>query len=113
MKVSRLGRRLPGLAVAVLLLGAVAPASAQDKGGATGDKSIQVQDQDSMASVLKRLEGRTVKIRLAGAGEELTGKLQKVGKDVAHLTDLAGREFYDAVVRIDHVAAVSVQVRGR
>ena len=70
-------------------------------------------EQDTMAATLKRLEGKTVRLRLEGSGEEIVGKLQKVGKDLAHLSDLSGREFFDVVVRIDRVAAVSVQVRGR
>ena len=66
-----------------------------------------------MEAVLKRLEGKVVRIRIAGAGDEIVGKLQKVGKELAHLSDLSGREFFDAVVRVDQVSAVSVQVRGR
>jgi hypothetical protein len=66
-----------------------------------------------MASALKRLEGRAVKIRLAGQGEEISGKLQKVGKDLVHVSDLAGREFYDAIIRIDQISAVVAQSRAR
>ena len=71
------------------------------------------EEQDTMAAVLKRLEGKTVRVRLAGGADEVIGKLQKVGKELAHLSDLSGREFFDAVVRIDQVAGVSVQVRTR
>ena len=89
-----------------------AAASAQQLPAAE-EKKMVLEEQDSMASVLKRLEGKPVRLRMAGSGEEVLGKLQKVGKELAHLSDLSGREFFDAVVRIDQVAAVSVQVRGR
>ncbi len=90
------------------------PGMAQGGAPAAGaERAVRIEDQDSMAGVLKRLEGRMVKIRLTSGGDELSGKLQKVGKDLVHLSDLAGREFYDAIVRIDQVSAVSVQVRGR
>ena len=80
----------------------------------TGEERKMVfEEQDSMASVLRRLEGKTVRLRVVGSGEEVVGKLQKVGKELAHLSDLSGREFFDAVVRVDQVASVSVQVRGR
>ncbi len=98
------------LGCAAILLGAAAPATAQS---APQETKMMVEESDSMESVLKRLEGKTVRLSLGGSGEELVGKLQKVGKELAHLSDLSGREFFDAVVRIDQVAAVSVQVRGR
>jgi hypothetical protein len=97
--------------VAALVLAAV-PAAGQDA-TAGQEKKMVFEEQDSIASVLKRLEGKPVRLRLAGGGDEVVGKLQKVGKETVHLSDLAGREFFDAVVRIDQVAAVSVQVRGR
>jgi len=36
-----------------------------------------------------------------------------VGSHVAHLTELGGREFFDAVVSLDQVQAVIVRARGR
>ncbi|MBK8595919.1 MAG: hypothetical protein IPP07_16845 [Holophagales bacterium] len=105
-------RNTLGLGFATLMLLTAAPALGQDAG--TGqEKKVVFEEQDGMAAVLKRLEGRPVRLRLAGSGEEVLGKLQKVGKELAHLSDLSGREFFDAVVRIDQVSAVSVQVRGR
>lgn len=73
---------------------------------------MQLEERDTLAAVLKRLEGKHVRLRLAGSGEELSGKLAKVGQELVQLSDLAGREFFDAVVRIDQVAAVVVQTRG-
>jgi hypothetical protein len=98
----------PVVVAAAFFISGPAPAqSPADKSG------FRVEEQDSVAAVLKRLEGKAVKLRLAGGGEEISGKITKVGKEVVHVTDLSGRDFYDAVVRIDQVAAVSVQVRGR
>ena len=97
--------------VAVVLL--TAPAGLAQEPAAGQEKKMVFEEQDSMATVLKRLEGKAVRLRLAGSGEEVLGKLQKVGKELVHLSDLSGREFFDAVVRIDQVSAVSVQIRGR
>jgi len=94
-----------------LLLAAVPSAGQQPAAGQ--EKKAMFEEQDTMESVLRRLEGKTVRLRLVGSGEEVVGKLQKVGKGLAHLSDLSGREFFDAVVRIDQVSAASVQVRGR
>jgi hypothetical protein len=100
-------------ACGAVLLSVVPPLNAQEKASAAGqEKKMQVEDQDTIAAVLKRLEGRPVKLRLAGSGDEIAGKVAKVGKDLVVLTELSGREFYDAAIRIDQVSAVVVQVRG-
>lgn len=45
------------------------------------------------------------------SGEELTGTLRTVGNHVAHLEKLAGKDFFDAVVDVEEVAAVIVRAR--
>ena len=112
MSVHAMTRTVLGLGIAAMLLAPATPAAGQAP-AAGQEKKAMFEEQDSMASVLSRLEGKTVRIRLSGGGEEVVGKLEKVGKELAHRSHLSGREFFDAVVRIDHVAAVSVQVRGR
>lgn len=91
-----------------LLVVAIPAAAAEEKVAA-----VRFEEQDNMASILKRLEGRAVKIRLVGSGDEIAGKVQKVGKDLLHVSEIGGREFFDSVIRIDQVSAVIVQVRGR
>lgn len=105
-------RRALGIGAAVVLLFAAAPIAGQEI-PAGQEKKMVFEEQDTVAAALKRLEGKTVRLRLVGGADEVVGKLQKVGKELAHLSDLSGREFFDAVVRIDQVAAVSVQVRTR
>lgn len=112
MSVFKATRNALGLGVATLTLLTSAPALGQDAG--TGqERKVVFEEQDGLAAVLKRLEGKPVRLRLAGSNEEVIGRLQKVGKELVHLSDLSGREFFDAVVRIDQVSAVAVQVRGR
>lgn len=108
-------KRTLGLAVAVAgLLASMPPAGAQDKGApAAQEKTMTFEETDTIVTVLKRLEGKPVKLRLAGGGEEISGKLSKVGPDIVHVEALSGREFFDAVIRTDQVAAVVVQVRSR
>ncbi len=99
--------------VLVVAAAALAVGASAQQPPAGEERKMVFEEQDSMASVLRRLEGKTVRLRVVGSGEEVVGKLQKVGKELAHLSDLSGREFFDAVVRVDQVASVSVQVRGR
>ena len=66
--------------------------------------------EDSLATLLESYQGKRVTIRLQGA-EELTGKVRLVTKDLLHLGELAGREYFDAVVDIHKVSAVIVRTR--
>ena len=110
MKIRAQGRNVvTALALGGALL-AASPAMAQEKPAPQG---VKFEEPDSVSSLLKRYEGRTVKLRLAGSGDEITGKVLKVGKELVHLSEVAGREFYDALVRVDQVSAVVVQARGR
>jgi hypothetical protein len=71
---------------------------------------IQIHSGDSIKSVLERLVGQDVTLAVANGGE-ITGKVTKVEALVVHLSRLVGREFFDAVVRLDSVNVVTVRVR--
>ncbi len=73
------------------------------------------QDQpfDITASIQDNLEmyvGERVEVRLVSGGD-LAGTVVAVGKDVVHLSSLSGREFFDALVRLDQVGALVVRAR--
>jgi hypothetical protein len=93
-------------AAAALLLAVTLVSSAEEKEGLT------VKPDDTVKSVLERSVGQTVGLRV-GAGEEIRGKVARVGDEVVHLSELAGREFFDAVVPIESIDAVIVRARSR
>ena len=115
MRITLWGMRAFGLGVTAVALLAVMPSlGAQEKSAAAGQESkMQIEETETIATFLKRLEGKPVRLRLAGSGEEVSGKLAKVGQEVVYLSELSGREFFEAVIRIDQVAAVVVQTRNR
>ena len=76
------------------------------------DSSFAVQSADTVKSVLERSAGQSVGLRLTG-GEELKGKVGRVGDKVVQLTELSGREFFDAVVPLDAIQAVIVKARAK
>ncbi|MBI4000751.1 MAG: hypothetical protein HY348_03095 [Nitrospira defluvii] len=45
------------------------------------------------------------------SGQDLDGKVLKVGSNGVHLAELTGLEFYDAVIRLDAIEAVIVRAR--
>jgi hypothetical protein len=98
--------RLPSIVLALSLavcLSASAVA-AQDK--------LEVKSADTVKSVLERHAGKRVGVVLH-TGQELTGVVTSVGDKVVHLSELSGREFFDAVVSLDRIGAVVIRTRTR
>jgi hypothetical protein len=44
-------------------------------------------------------------------GDLLEGTVSKVGDSLVHISKISGRDFYDAVVRMDKISAVLFKVR--
>ena len=91
--------------VLALLLGVAAvagPAGGQDVG-------LEV-NADAIKLNLEGQKGKRVRLRLVSGGD-LDGVVKSVGAAAVHVERLAGMEFFDAVVRLDQIAAVIVRVR--
>ncbi|HEU4684572.1 MAG TPA: hypothetical protein VFS39_08745 [Nitrospira sp.] len=81
-------------------------------GFAAEDASADLNAPDALRHVLEQQVGKRVKVKLI-SGQELDGKVQKVGAQAATLSELGGMDFFDATVRLDQVAAVLVKARGK
>lgn len=77
---------------------------------AFGQAKVQLQDDDTMQSVLRQQVGQVVDLRLE-SGEKLGGKVEKITDKLVHLSQLTGAEFYDAVVDIESISAVTVRTK--
>lgn len=101
---------LARIAVAVVVLVAAVhlPAGALR---AQPDK-LEVGDADTVKVVLERQVGKRVAVVLS-TGQEMNGVVVKVTRDVLHLSELTGREFFDAVIPLDRINAVVIRVRSR
>ncbi len=75
------------------------------------EKKYELNTASDIKDVLKENIGKIVYIRL-GSGEELNGWVVKVGDHLVHIAKLPGRDFYDAVIRVDRISAVMFKVRG-
>ena len=73
---------------------------------------IELLTGDTVQSVLEKQVGQPIDLRMK-SGEKLVGKLEKVAGKAAHLSSLAGAEFYDAIVNIEDISAVVVKTRGK
>ncbi len=73
---------------------------------------FELRDGDTVKAVLERQVGKRVSL-VVPSSPEITGVVTRVGDRVVHLSELAGREFFDAVVSLDRISAVVIRVRGR
>jgi hypothetical protein len=76
------------------------------------DAKLEVRSGDVVKTVLDRQVGKRVGLVLT-TGPELSGVVIAVGDHVVHLSELTGREFFDAVVSLDRISAVVIRARGR
>jgi hypothetical protein len=65
----------------------------------------------TIKDILSEQTGKRVIVRLEN-GENLEGTVTRVGDSVVHIVRVSGKDFYDAVVRIDRISAVLFKVRG-
>jgi hypothetical protein len=96
---------LPSVIAWVLVLSAATSFSAEEP-------ALDLNASDIVRHALEQQLGKCVKIKLL-SGQDLDGKVQKVGAQAVSLAELGGMEFFDATVRLDQVAAVLVKVRGK
>jgi hypothetical protein len=73
-------------------------------------EEVSLKAGDTLQKVLEGKKGKRVTIRLQG-GEDLTGKVRFISKDILQLGELAGKEYYDAVIDMGKISAVIVRVR--
>ncbi len=73
-------------------------------------QGVTVTASTTIESILVAQQGKKVTLKL-GPNDELSGTVKVVTKDVVQLTELTGREFFDAVVELKSVKAVIVRAR--
>ena len=101
-----LTRRLTGVVIGSLFaLTLAAPLFADDQ-------PLTVQGNQPIRETLQQKTGARVTLQLLG-GQELSGKLAEVGETAVHLSELTGKEFYDAVIRLDHISAIVLRMRDK
>ncbi len=54
--------------------------------------------------------GKRIAVRIT-SGDAIEGTILKVGDQSVHLSKLSGKDFYDAIVRIDRIEAIIFKAR--
>ncbi|HUL31980.1 MAG TPA: hypothetical protein VLZ03_16130 [Thermodesulfobacteriota bacterium] len=75
------------------------------------EKKYDLNPAFGIKDILKENMGKRVYVRME-SGEEILGIVAKVGDQLVQISEVAGRDFYDAAIRIDRINAVMFKVRG-
>ncbi|HQL00405.1 MAG TPA: hypothetical protein PK090_06510 [Smithellaceae bacterium] len=100
------------MALACLLIAALAwttPAAAQGR-SATPVEGASFNVSASLKDNLKTYAGKEVVLHLK-SGKTLQGRVKAVEDHLVHIEKLSGRDFFDALVRIEDIAAMEARFR--
>ncbi len=64
----------------------------------------------SMADNLKANAGKDVTVHIR-SGKTIQGYVKSVGNVLVHVEKIAGRDFYDALIRIEDISAIEIKFR--
>ncbi|MCP3874063.1 MAG: hypothetical protein GY699_13005 [Desulfobacteraceae bacterium] len=64
----------------------------------------------SFADNLKSLVGKKVYIALV-SGKTFSGVVKKIGNHLVHLEKLDGKEYFDALIRLENISAIDTRFR--
>ena len=64
----------------------------------------------SLADNLKSFVGKRVTVTLS-SGSSFTGSVKEVGDHLVHLEELDGKDFFDALIRLENIGAIEARFR--
>jgi len=103
---------LSGLFLAVFTAGLFVSAPvAQAAAEIVQFEGVSYNVQFSMLENLKTLVGKRVFVTIE-SGKTFAGKVKAVGEHLLHLEKIDGKDFFDALIRIDKISAIDTQFRG-
>jgi len=76
------------------------------------DGKLELKSEDFVKNILERQIGQIVELRL-GSGDKIGGKVEKVGENLVHLSQLTGAEFFEAAVDLESISAVVLRTKSK
>lgn len=73
---------------------------------------VSLKEAGTIGTTLVELEGKRVSLNLK-SGLELTGTVKKVTQHLVHISKLSGKDFYDSIVRINSINAITLRARNK
>ena len=86
------------------------PAEVKAKAKVVAIEGVSYNVNSSLVDNLRALVGRKIYVTL-DSGKTLVGFLKEVGDHLIHLEKLDGREFFDALIRIEDISAIEIRFR--
>ena len=71
---------------------------------------LQLNAGIALADNLTTFKGKTVTVILK-SGQSMTGIVKEVKNNLLHLEKISQKEFYDALITINHISAIKARVR--
>lgn len=71
---------------------------------------VVLKSGDTMAKQVSAQKGKKITVRLA-SGEELTGTVKESTPELVQLSELAGKEYFDAVIDVSKISAMMVRTK--
>ena len=101
-----------GLALAILFAATIfmLPAEADAKSEVVAIEGVSYNVNSSLADNLKSLVGKKVYVSL-DSGQTFIGFVKEVGKHLMHLEKLEGKDYFDALIRIENIIAIDTRFR--
>lgn len=96
---------------AILFCGVLANTPIEAKTNVIDVKYASYNVNFSMAANLKGFTGKKVCLHLKSS-EKIAGLLKEVGNHLVHIEKLGGKDYFDALVRIDDISAIDARFRG-
>jgi hypothetical protein len=94
------------LAVAVLIISLLSPV-----GLFAQPNDYTMKPSATLKDVLVENIGKRAQIKL-DTNESIEGTITTVGDNLVHIARLSGKDYYDALIRLDRINAVIIKVRG-
>lgn len=79
--------------------------------GVYAEEKLVLKASDGIKEVLTAHIGKRIAVK-TDSGEALEGSVSMVGDQLVRLERLSGKDFYDAIVRIDKITSVTIRVKG-
>ena len=101
-----------GLALTILFYVTIfmLPAEAEAKTKAVAIEGVSYNVNSSLADNLKSLIGKKVYVTL-DSGKTFAGFVKKVGNHLVHLEKLEGKDYFDALLKIEDISAIDARFR--
>jgi hypothetical protein len=101
-----------GIAITVLFSAILftLPNEAVAKSNAVAIEGMSYNVNSSLADNLKSLVGKKVSVTIV-SGKTISGFVKEVGIHLIHLEKLDGKDFFDALIRIENISAIEAMFR--